>query len=173
MQEHTDPTWFRRGATMPLTLLTELAASTVAHASRIHQPQAAIGLPTLFGCTQRLPSWATQSAIRLKGKIAPREAALFVQAKPPRLRHSRRQEPPARWQMEGQAQTRSCVSVQAQVDAPTPDGGSRPIARRSARLLARKRSENTSDRDLARYLRRSGWGRKHPDADTTLRHQMQ
>ena len=77
MQQHTHPAWLQRGATMPLALLAHLTTSTVADASRIHQTQAPISLPALFGRREGLPSRATQRAIRLKDKIVPRKTVAF------------------------------------------------------------------------------------------------
>jgi hypothetical protein len=77
MQQHTHPAWLPSGAAMPLALLAQPTASTLADASRIDQPQATINLTTLFGRREGLPSRAMQGAIRLKDKVVPREAALF------------------------------------------------------------------------------------------------
>jgi len=76
MQQHTHPAGLQRGTTMPLALRAQRAASTVADARRIHQPQAAISLATRFSRSERLPSRATQRPIGLEGKVASREAVL-------------------------------------------------------------------------------------------------
>src|SRR6266568_5810607 len=42
MEEHTHPTWLLRVAAVPLALLSQGTVSTLADASRIHEPQAAV-----------------------------------------------------------------------------------------------------------------------------------
>ncbi len=77
MQQQADPARLRRGATMPLTLLSQGTRSTLAHLCRVDQTQAAISLTALFGCRKRLIGGAAQGPIRLKHKVSPREAAGF------------------------------------------------------------------------------------------------
>src|SRR5216683_6088356 len=77
MQQQTHSAWFQSSEAMPLALLAQPTASTLADASRIHEPQAAISLTALFGRSKHLPGGAAQCAIRLKHKVAPRKAALF------------------------------------------------------------------------------------------------
>src|SRR5260370_2585035 len=77
MERQHAPTRLMCVGPRPQTLLAKETASTVAEASRIHQPQAPITLAALFRRTQRLPRWATQGTVRLKSKVAPSKAALF------------------------------------------------------------------------------------------------
>jgi hypothetical protein len=77
MEQHAHPTWLLRVPAMPLTLLSQETASTLADASRIHETQAAISLTALFGRRESLPSRAMQRPISLKDKVLPREAIAF------------------------------------------------------------------------------------------------
>lgn len=155
MQEDADATWFLGIAAMPLTLFAHSTAPTEADASRIHQRQAAIGLAALLGGTQQLSNWAAQGAIGLKGEVVARETA-----RRPKRWQSRRQE---RWAL-SQGHIRWCVVVQAPVDALMPEAGSRPTARRSARLLVPKGHENTNGQGLAPSPTRRGLSQKPHDA---------
>ncbi len=77
MQQHAHPTGLLGGLSMPLARLAQGTTSTLANASRIHKPQAAIGFRAVFRRREGLPSGATQGAIRLEHKVAPGEATLF------------------------------------------------------------------------------------------------
>src|SRR5258706_14445389 len=77
MEQHTSPTWLLRVPPVPLALLSQGAASTLADTSRIHETETAISFSALFGRRERLSSAATQRAIGLKDKVLPREAASF------------------------------------------------------------------------------------------------
>ncbi len=77
MQQQADPARLRRGAAMPLTLLSQGTRATLAEPSRVDQTQAAISLTALFGCTERLIGGAAQGPVRLKHKVSPRETACF------------------------------------------------------------------------------------------------
>src|SRR5258708_4735946 len=75
MQQQADPARLRRGAAMPLTLLSQGTRSTLAHLCCVDQAQTAIGLTALFGSRERLVGGTAQGAVRLKHKVSPREAA--------------------------------------------------------------------------------------------------
>jgi hypothetical protein len=77
VEQHTHPTRLLRVCAVPLALLAQRAASTVADASRIHETETAIAFSVLFRCPERLPSRATQRTISLKHKVSPTEAASF------------------------------------------------------------------------------------------------
>src|SRR6266851_2915020 len=65
------------GAALPLTLVAQRAGAATADAGRIHHAQAPISLSAPLVGAQGLPGWAAQRAIRLKDKVATREAACF------------------------------------------------------------------------------------------------
>ena len=77
MQQKADPARLRRGAAMPLALLSQGTRSTLADPSRVDQTQAAISLTALFGGRERLIGGAAQGPVRLKHKVSPRETACF------------------------------------------------------------------------------------------------
>src|SRR5206468_11815 len=77
MQQHANLAGFRSGAAIPLTLLAQGAITTTANAGCIDHTQAAIGFSAPLMNTKLLIRRAAQRAIRLEGKILPREAARF------------------------------------------------------------------------------------------------
>ena len=116
MEQEADPTRLCRGVPVPLTLRTLWALATIADAGAGEETQTAISFPALLGRAQRLALWAAQHAIRLEGKVLPREAPCASCAERQRVRHS-----PALVlalllvldHQPGQAQTRSCASAAA------------------------------------------------------------
>jgi hypothetical protein len=62
---------------MPLTLLAQRTRAAVAHASRIHHAQTAIGLPTPLLRVKRLSCWTAERPIRLERKVGSGQAPRF------------------------------------------------------------------------------------------------
>ena len=77
MQQHANLAGFRSGAAIPLTLLAQGAITTTANAGCIDHTQAAVAFSAPLMSTKLLIRRAAQRAIRLEGKILPREAARF------------------------------------------------------------------------------------------------
>ena len=77
MEQYTDLPRLCRCLAVPLTLLTERAGPTTAHAGPIDYAQTAIGFSAMLMGEQFLLSRATQRSIRLESKVLPPEAARF------------------------------------------------------------------------------------------------
>src|SRR5258708_36202849 len=77
MQQHTDLARLFGNAAIPLALLAQRTRAALANAGCIHNAQAAIGFSAPLMRNQLLPCWAPKRAIRLEGKVLPREATGF------------------------------------------------------------------------------------------------
>jgi hypothetical protein len=174
MQQQTHPAGFYRLWAMPLTLLAQPTAATVYDPSGVEYPQRAIGLGALLGRVQRLACWTAERPIGLESEVLSREAASFPggggggwaiprggSRLPTRLLFDRR---------DGRSPPRWCAGRSAPADAPTPGGGSTPMARRSASTPDQRATDYTSDRGLARHPHQPEQAQRRRDADTTRRH---
>ncbi len=77
MQQDTDATRLRSCFPMPLTLLAQRAAATIAYSGAVEHAQTAIGFTALLGWAQRLASRTGQRPVALVGEILPRETPRF------------------------------------------------------------------------------------------------
>lgn len=77
MQQHAHLARLGGGAAIPLTLLAKRTGTTTTDAGRIDHTQAPVGFSAPLMRNKRLASRTAQCAIRLEGKVLPREAALF------------------------------------------------------------------------------------------------
>ena len=165
MQQQADPARLRRGAAMPLTLLSQGTGSTLAEPSRVDQTQAAISLTALFGCRERLIGRAAQGPVRLKHKVSPRETACF-----PGRGESRRAIARGRdlllfglgggSKLGGPHRSRLQLMPQFQAQVPHPLRDDLP------RAPFRTERENTSGRGLVQYLHRQVPSQRILDAST-------
>ena len=90
MQQQAHPAWFFRGCPMPLTLLTEVTAATVADLGSEEHSQGAISFAAHFVGMQTLASRAAQAAIGLRNPRRARRNAQLSRASRPQGKHSRR-----------------------------------------------------------------------------------
>ena len=77
MQQYTDPTRLRGCFPVPLTLLAQRAAATIAYPGAVEQAQTAIGFAALLGWAQRLASRTGERPVGLEGEVLPRETTCF------------------------------------------------------------------------------------------------
>ena len=77
MEQHAHLPRFLRGAPLPLAVVAQRAGATTADAGCIDHTQAAVAFSAPLMSTKLLIRRAAQRAIRLEGKILPREAARF------------------------------------------------------------------------------------------------
>ena len=77
MEQHTDLARLFGGAALPLTVLPQGAGAAAADAGCIHHTQAAIAFGALFLRKETGCGWTVQGAVRLEGKVVPREATCF------------------------------------------------------------------------------------------------
>src|SRR6266699_3154886 len=77
MQQYTDPTRLRGCFPVPLTLLAQRAAATIAYPGAVEHAQTAIGFAALLGWAQRLASRTGQCPVGLKGEVPPGETPRF------------------------------------------------------------------------------------------------
>ncbi len=77
MQQYAHLTWLLGDAALLLTLLPHRTRATTADAGRIDHAQTAIGFSAPLVDAQGLPCWAAECAIRLRNKVATREAIGF------------------------------------------------------------------------------------------------